>query len=260
VKIIGVGDGEGAEVFFLVDPDAQSETEFESRVVVASSRFFRKYRCIVFGGSFQYDGQVRHPDLAFIARDFSHWFVVEVELVSHSLWGHVLPQVHAFQYGRPMPDCVSVLARELGIERESAKTLIELVPRATVVIANKRDPVWEVALRAVNVQLVTLSVFESTAGAQVMGIDGVLEVAAESLGFGKYIAVDRSLIFPAELTVPDGIIQIDDANASLGTWVVRHESKATWVTKEHGTPDILNGSHVQLIRTWDGRITLRRPT
>lgn len=260
MKIIGAGDGDGAELFYLVDPDAQSETEFEARVVMATCRFFRRYECVVFGGGFQYEGRVNRPDLALVAHDRSHWFVIEVELVSHSLWGHVLPQVRAFQYGRPMPDCAGILARELGMPHGEARTLVELVPRSTAVIANRREPGWEGPLRAVNVQLVTLSVFAAASGAQVMSIDGVLEVVSESLGFGVYVAADRSLRFPAGLRVPDGVIQIDDAAGSLGAWGVKRESRATWLTKETGAPAIPDGSHIQLIRTVDGRISLKRPT
>jgi hypothetical protein len=117
--------GECAEgnIFRLWDPDASLETEFEMVAVRALSCIYPNYHCFVFTGSFRYDDRVYRPDLALVAKDSSHWFVIEVELTSHSFENHVLPQVRAFQYGEFQPDCATILARELGIDERRAATL-----------------------------------------------------------------------------------------------------------------------------------------
>src|SRR5262245_59330266 len=108
----------------MADPDAPTEAEFEYRVVKALACLYQKYSCIVFGGTFYFEQRRYRPDLALVAKDFSHWFVIEVELVTHSLEGHVLPQVRAFRYGEPLGDCISVLSREPGIGASQAETLL----------------------------------------------------------------------------------------------------------------------------------------
>lgn len=259
MRTLIVGECAPDRLYRMTDPDAPNEAEFEFAVVKALSCVYSSYRCVVFGGGFRYDDRVYRPDLALVARDFSHWFVIEVELVSHSFDGHVLPQVRAFQYGFPEPDCATVLARELAVSREQARTLIDFVPHSVAVVANKREARWEIALRALTIQMLTISVFRSVKGVDAMEVDGTLEVLAESLGFGIYSATDRSLRFHKTLRLPAGPVQIDDPAGAPASWTVTPSDGATWVTKDVGAPDIEHGTHLQLIRTVDGRLSFRRP-
>jgi hypothetical protein len=243
----------------MTDPDAPNEMEFQSWVAKVLSCVYPNYLCVLFEGSFAYYDRSYRPDLALVAKDFSHWFVIEVELVSHSFEKHVLPQVRAFCYGTAGPDCVSVLSRELGVSSEKARTLVELVPRAVVVIANKREPHWEIALGAHNIQLLAVSVFRSKNGLDAVELDGTLEVFSESLGFGIYSVTDRSLRFHKGLRLHAGSVQINDPAGGLALWTVTPAGDVTWVTKDVGFPDIEDGAYVQIIRTIDGRLSIRRP-
>src|SRR5688572_4559696 len=123
MSAILVGECSKDHIFHLWDPDAANEAEFEFVVGKALACIYRDYKCIKFAGSFLLEDEVSRPDLALIANDFSHWFIIEVELTSHSLKSHVLPQVRAFRYGDPQPDCITILSRELQISREQVSTL-----------------------------------------------------------------------------------------------------------------------------------------
>jgi hypothetical protein len=175
------------------------------------------------------------------------------------LAGHVLPQVVAFRYGAPQPDCAKILERELSIAVSQARTLVEHVPRSVVVIANRRDPIWETSLAAHNIQFGVVSVFLTSQGTEAIEWDGTLTVLEENLGFGRYSAVDRSLRFPAQVAVPDGAVQIADASGSPGAWLVTRDERFAWITKERGTPAIVDGALVQLRRSYDGTISLKVP-
>jgi hypothetical protein len=259
VRTILIGPCVPERSFALMDPDAPTETEFECVVGKALSCVYDGYRCVVFGGGFRYDDRVYRPDLALVANDYSHWYVIEVELVSHSFDRHVLPQVRALRYGTPEPDCISILARELRVAPEQARTLIDLVPRSVAVIANRRDHHWEVALSALTTQLLTVSVFRSGTKEEAIELDGALEVVAASVGFGIYSATDRSLRFPRMAALPLGKVQIDDPTGAPALWTVTSSSDGIWVTKDLGSPDLDDGSYVQIIRTQDKRLVLRRP-
>jgi hypothetical protein len=173
------------------------------------------------------------------------------------LIGHVLPQVVAFRYGTPQPDCAKILERELGVTRSQAHTLVEHVPRSVVVIANRRDPEWEMSLAAHNVQFGVVSLFITDEGTEAIEWDGSLTVLEENLGFGFYFAVDRSLRFPTQVALPDGSVQIADAGGSPGTWLVTRDERFAWVTKERGAPAIMDGASVQLRRSYDGGVSLK---
>jgi hypothetical protein len=257
VKTLLVGDCGQQQAYQILDPDGQTEAEFEYVVVQALTCAYPKYRCVLFHGNFRYDNRTYRPDLALVARDYSHWFVVEVELVSHSLDGHVLPQIRAFQYGTPETDCVNVLAAELEIDRRQASTLIELVPRRVVVVANSRIEKWGIAFRALDVQMIAVSIYQSRFGTKAIEIDGTLDIFAENLGFGVYSATDRSIRFHGSLRLEE-VVNLHDPLAAISTWTVRTTGQATWVTKEFGTPNIEDGARIQLIRTVDGRLSMRR--
>src|SRR5690348_1995182 len=95
--------------FSLVDPTSFAEIAFEAEVVKALARLYQDYWCGVFAGAFLFETDRRVADLALIHKSLSHWFVVEVELISHSLEGHVLPQIRCFRFGRPEDSCVTSL-------------------------------------------------------------------------------------------------------------------------------------------------------
>ncbi len=247
------------QIYQMLDPDAPSEIAFTADVVRALAQVYPNYHCIVFSGSFAYDAEVYQPDLALVAKDYSHWFVIEVELVSHSLTRHVLPQVRAFRYGVPQADCAVQLARELKVERAQAMTLANLVPFGVAVVANKHDAQWKLVLTTHEVQFLSVSAFRSLGGSLALEVDGYLEVLAMSLGFGSFSAIDRSLRFDRAVALPSGTIQIIDPSGAAALWTVARDDRFTWVRKDAGIPDIENGASVQLRKTVDGRLSLRRP-
>lgn len=100
---------------------------------------------------------------------------------------------------------------------------------------------------------------EKDGGRVAYEMDGTLNVMQESLGFGRYSATDRSLRFPRGTKLPKGRVQIDDPTGGLAWWEVVEDGTQVWVTKETGMPDVINGVMIQLVRSFDGRLVLRRP-
>lgn len=259
MKKIVVGECTAQNIFNVCDPDAQCETEVEFFACKALTCLYKQYKCFLFGGSFMLDGQTHKPDIALVALNFSHWFIIEVELTSHSLNKHVLPQVTTFINGTPQDDCTTILCRNLNINRYQAETLLHLIPRGVAVIANKHDDTWALVLESHRVQFLSLSLYQTTKNIFAIELSGELEVVQENLGFGIYSAIDRSIRFPVSLRLPDGQAQINDPAGGIGLWYIRREGDFTWVTKERGNPNIKNGAMIQIIMTADGRLSLRRP-
>jgi hypothetical protein len=253
-----VGKCEKQNLFQAWDADAALETEFELIAAEALMCIYPNYHCFPFGGTFKLEDNVNRPDLALVAKDLSHWFVIEVELVSHSLRGHVLPQIRSFRYGSPQPDCISVLSKELSLDSERIKTFLITVPRSVAVVANKRHDDWEIALASLDVQLLTVSAFHSPDNVRAVEVDGQLIANQEHICFGEYIATDRAIRFPSAVRLPDGEIMVDDFSGTGSRWTVRRDGNSAWLIKKRGTPDITNGSFVQLMQTFGGRFSIRR--
>lgn len=266
MKTLLVGNCSPDRVYLMRDPSGMREVEFEAQVIRAITCAYPSYQCIVFEGSFRYDGASYQPDLALVAQDLTHWFIIEVELVSHSFEGHVLPQVRALALGDWQTDCVGVLARELSIPLSGAETLLKDVPHSVVVVANRRSERWADAFAALRVQLLSVTTYEAGDGSQAAELEGNLEVVAESLGFGTYVATDRSLKFskgaPLVRCLPAGadMVQLNDPEGTPSMWIVAWASNELWLTKEKGVPDLDDRAVVQVIRTVNGTISMRRPT
>jgi hypothetical protein len=258
MRTLVLPQGPAWDLFDLCDPDAPNETEFEAITALVLGRAYAAYRCVVFGGAFQHEGEVRRPDLALVARDYSHWFVVEIEMLSHSLVGHVLPQMRALRFGEPQEDCAPVLARELSLQISQARTLVRVVPRTTVVVANGDNRDWQIALRALDVGYLSVSAFRSADGREAFEIRGTLAPVTESIGFGVYVLADGALRMARTVRLPDGPVQIVAEYGSVGLWTVTRDARFTWVSKDRGQPSLPDDARVQLLRTVEGRVLLRR--
>lgn len=260
MKTIFVGPCTSDHTFELRDPDGMNEAEFEYKVAGALSCMFPAYhKCFPFSGTFKFYDEYHKPDLALVAHDLSHWFVIEVELSSHSFNDHVLPQVRALRWGDAQDDCIAGLERATGYSRDQIRTLLRVVPKTVGVIANKHIRDWEVGLSSLDVQFLSAQIFNSHSGVEAVEISGQLQSFQENLGFGKYSAIDSTLQFPKTVRLPDGEIQISDPDGGVGSWTVTRDERFAWVQKVTGTPDLADRHLYQLIRAMSGRIVMRRP-
>jgi len=257
MKLFIGGDCGGDAAFDLVDPTGFSEAEFETHAVQALVCAFPDYRCIPFRADFSFDNEIRRSDLALIHRSFSHWFIVEVELVSHSLMGHVVPQVRCFRYGDPFASCAELLCEALKeIDYSRAVSFMQYIPRSVLVVVNRYNSDWSVCFRGLDVQMVTVSVYRRRDGTIAHEIDGSLTVAKENLGFFRYSAVDRSIKLPVNFGFAEAAVQVEDPFGASGTWIVSRSEEGLWLTKQTGDPGIPDNEMVQLLRTRSGILKL----
>lgn len=258
MKKLLTGECHPDNIFQLVDPTQFLEGDFEAEVVKALTCLMPEYMCGVFAGAFVLEGERRMADLALIHKDLSHWFVVEVELAGHSLEHHVLPQVRCFRYGDPEDTCVTSLVRAFNVlTREQAESLLKYIPRYVAVVGNLPDSTWTSKLSAVDVQCLTVSVYKDRNGRSAHEVEGGLSVRVASLGFAHFSAIDNCLRIPMGCGLPVGNIQIVDQFGNLADWTVRAESGVLWIRKDRGPALIEHGSYVQIIRSFDGRISIR---
>lgn len=257
MRTLFIPQGSSATQFHLVDPSDLSETEFEAYTVQTLSSAYPEHRCVILNGRFKNDGEYKKADLALVANDSSHWFVIEVELVHHSFDRHVVPQVKAFRYGTPQPDVLISLARSLCISEQAAETLLTRVPREVAVIVNALDEDWPRGLRTINVQHAVINVYRSPDGAIATEFVGDLAATKEHLGFGKYSAVDDLVLMRSAAKLVDGHMQIEMPTGSLTEWHIFRDHGGIWLQKVKGRADLPDGAVVQLIRTDGTRVSLR---
>jgi hypothetical protein len=258
MKKLVAGECNEDNIFHLVDPTAFAEIDFEAEVVQSLNCLFPEYWCGVFAGTFVLEGERRASDLAMIHKKLSHWFVVEVELAGHSLDRHVLPQVRCFRYGEPDQTCTSSLLSAFSfLSREQAHALLAHLPRYVAVVGNLPDPEWATALRALDVQYLTVTVYRDRNGRSAHEVEGLLAARTESLGFARFSAIDNCLRINNRCGLNAGSLQIIDQFGTPAIWTVREASGVFWISKDLGPALLEHGGYVQIIRTFDGRISLR---
>lgn len=258
MKKLVTGECHQDNIFQLVDPTQFVEADFEAEVVKALACLLPDYLCGVFAGAFVLEGDRRVADLALIHKNLSHWFVVEVELAGHSFEQHVLPQVRCFRYGEAESSCVTSLIRGfVGMEQDQAEALLHHVPRCVAVVSNIPDPTWTKALRALDVQHLTVSIYRDRNGRSAHEIDGRLDVRAENLGFAQFSAIDNCLRIPKRCGLPVGSVQIVDQFGNLADWTIREDAGVLWICKDRGPALIQHESYVQILRSYEGRLSIK---
>jgi hypothetical protein len=258
MKKLVTGECNDDNIFHLVDPTGFVEVDFEAEVVKALTCLQPEYLCGVFAGTFLLEGDRRRADLALVHKTLSHWFVVEVELANHSFEDHVLPQVRCFRYGEPDQSCITSLVRAFSVLSESeASALLSHIPRYVAVVGNLPNSGWLNALRALDTQYLTVSIYRDRNGRFAHEVEGQLIAPTESLGFARYSAVNNCLRIGSRCGLRVGQVQIYDQFGNPGTWTIREETGSLWISKDQGPTLLKHESFVQIMRTTSGQVSLR---
>ena len=243
----------------LCDSSGVKEADFEEVAQRLLVRLYPECHAFPFRPNVRYDDAVWQPDLAVVDKANGFWFVVEVEVASHHLEKHVLPQVSAFNLGEYGDDAAIILSKALGITESKAKTLLNLIPRQVVVISNKLDARWTEKLASLGVQHLVISTYANrTTAQQVHKVDGELLPARRSLGFGRVRATDGVIVTQAGTSWTEGLHKITGPEG-VAAWQCSIANGKAWLMKERGVIEFHDGAIVQFIRRQDGTLLAQLP-
>lgn len=78
----------------------ESEHQFEEQVLRVANHIMPSYKIAHWKPLIRdWKGRAAKPDLALISQELDDWYVVEVELASHSISGHIAPQLETLRNG-----------------------------------------------------------------------------------------------------------------------------------------------------------------
>lgn len=102
-----------------------------------------------------------------------------------------------------------------------------------------------------------VSIYRDRNGRSAHEVDGCLTARAESLGVARYSVIDNCLRIHkgCELVARDN--QIVDQFGNLADWTIRENAGVLWICKDRGPALMEQGSYVQIIRSFEGRISIR---
>ena len=105
-----------------------TESDFEAQVLRVVSEIMPGFTVASWKPLIRdWHGHGAKPDLAMIARDLESWYVIEVELASHSIPGHIAPQLETL--GNGVYDSSLLPSLQRAFPSESAEALTRMVHR-----------------------------------------------------------------------------------------------------------------------------------
>ena len=124
------------------------------------------------------EGSRRKPDLAIVHRDYSMWLVVEVELDSHPLQSHVIPQVRTFATGNYDSSHADFLhGKDPSLDKDKLRNLTMYHSPTISVIVNSRSVLedgWNVLELEYSARLTFFESFRALDGDVIFSVSGYL--------------------------------------------------------------------------------------
>jgi len=241
----------------LSDQTAVLENEFATVVLRILNRLYPSCHVIRFAPTVVNEGVPWKPDLALIARDLSYWFVIEVEIGTHSLEKHVIPQVIGLRDGIYDLSTVDLISKSTGIPSDNIAAFVKFVPRYVAVISNVESDVWNEKLRANNVQFISIAEFTQKAGPGAFLVTGLLQTAERSLGFGQVFANQQVIRLAAQDCWKEGEYEILD-DTGVSTWLCKLQDRVVWLYKRRGLILQPDRAWVQFIAHENKLLSLKR--
>ena len=230
------------EWFEPVSSESQYETEFESLILARSDVLFPEFHVVPFKLAVESELGRRIPDLALVDREYRKWWVVEVELAHHSLYGHVMPQVEVFARGRYTEEHTDHLyGVRNDLDRAALQDMVKGHPPRVLVIVNRNVPQWVEPIHRLEGIVTVVEIFRSDRNRHLLRVNGDYPQSEEPRLVSR-CRLDRALPnlllldSPATLAVRAGealIISFDDG---LTSWSRIDTADRVWLVPSGREP------------------------
>jgi hypothetical protein len=159
--------------FDPASPSALYEREFTAIVVDQARYVFSDFHVVKFEKLVMSDEDSAKADLALIDRKYRSWWVVEVELASHSLSSHVVPQVDTLSKARyDESDAEYLYDRLPAMDRGKLSDMLKGQQPRVIVVVNTPVPAWHAALSALGSLIVVVQIYRGEDNRLILAIDG----------------------------------------------------------------------------------------
>ena len=149
-----------------------TESQFEEQVMRVANELMPSYTLANWKPLIRdQHGHGAKPDLAMISRDLESWYVIEVELASHSVSGHIEPQLETLRYGVYDSSLVPSLKRSFPSEdAESLTRMVHREPGLLCIVDQFTDRIWRTC-RGTGFELVVLEPYFGALGGWAVFVD-----------------------------------------------------------------------------------------
>ena len=250
------------EWFDTVSSEGQYESDFESLILSRANALFPQFHVVPFRIPIESEEGRRIPDLALVDFTYRFWWVVEVELAHHSLYGHVIPQVEVFARGKYGEEHASHLAnRRDDLDRSALQDMIMGAQPRVLVVVNRNVPDWIEPIHRLDAMVAIVEIFRSGRNQHILRVNGDYP-EGEDAHIASLCRLDGTLPnlllvdSPASLGVATGEHISIEFNGGLTSWSRLDTSDRVWLVPLGRNPLVAKQEYV-IMRDADSRLVLR---
>jgi len=142
-RILVPNEGGITSWFEQVAPQVFSEAEVEHLIILHAPQIYPEFYVLPFKIGVESPIDTAKPDLIFIAKDYSDWWVCEVELGTHSFIPHIKKQVEVFTQAKyDQREAKYVCHKNPILDFEKTLKLFRSVSAKVLVIVNEPKKDW----------------------------------------------------------------------------------------------------------------------
>lgn len=251
----------GNAVYHEVDLGSFHENEVQSALEARAHLLYPGFLFVPFTMSVEGAGASKRPDFILIENDYRCCWIGEVELVSHSLYGHVIPQVRTFREGvYGVTHAAHAKQRNGLVDEGRLARLLATDQPGVLVMANRFEAAWHNALRPEGAELAVFEMFRRADRAEfIFRANGF---APEAPGTRlSWLETDHSIPrlvrvhTPSALAPSEGPMEIEFKGAVTDWWLQLYEDKG-WLRPVYGNP-LQQQVIYELIRGPEGRLRIQ---
>lgn len=255
-----------------IEPTTIYEKEFEDQILIHARSIYPQFYVVPFKKTLESanpdsgESATVKPDLAFISKDYSEWWVVEVEMGYHDLEQHVIPQVQKLLYAEYTHGVAEYLVTkqpELAIDDLSE--LIRVTETRILVILNHYSLEWINELNKIGASVAVFEVFRGPNGKELFRANGMYpslyeDIITECTIHPAYANL-LGLVDTSKMDLPENrqIVRLTFRNC-LTEWIRWDSAGSVWL-RPMGRNPLKRKKRYQILRRGDGALVLHeRPS
>jgi hypothetical protein len=215
-------------------PGTYVEDDLEKTILSKADDVFPDFHMLPLKQTIYFNGESSDPDLCLIKKDYSVWYVVEVELAKKPFKGHTEKQIRVFSQGRYNARAIAkyLKGKNSSLDQNKLESLIRSEPPKVLVMVNE-FPKWADELLAYpRTGIMVFELYDHPDGVEAYRLDGqypIHEIGRSRCTFPKH---------PANtLTVKNGGLLSTKHKEKV---IIYHDGRRTlWERQNHGPKTIL---------------------
>ncbi len=249
--------------FDPVQADSIYESDLEDLIMAQAAVLYANYWVIKYKRIIESEYGAAVPDLAFIDKNYRGWYLCEVELGSHDLFAHVVPQVSVFCNARVgVSEATYIAGKESVLDESQLGAMMRGVPPGVLVLVNTFDPLWRRALSQWGALVGFIELYRDSAQRLILRING------DDLSIPKELVSEctRDELLPNALRVasPAPIDQLASPDLELWyeggrtVWRVLRSGGSCWLLPKERCPLGHKDQRFKITRDANGQMKLER--